>query len=294
MLTNPLTLVLGLVAAVSYGTADYLGARASKQLGPITSAFCMQLVGTLLFATYYLLGVHTIPYISPETWVYIAGSSVLIAGGVCALYMALAIGPVSVASPLSSAYPLVAAIVGLLFFHARLAPLQLVGVVLLVFGIMAAAGLFTLSKAERHLDRGPFFALLATLLWGVGFPLLAQAVDASGWQIVSLLQTVLMVGVMGGILLLRRRTERVTLRLAASSLSDRYIVGAGAMQMVAGLAINLGFTYDQAAGAVVVALSSTYPLLTMVLAFKQFKERIEAWLLAGAGCTVVGVVLLVL
>ncbi|HSX00768.1 MAG TPA: EamA family transporter, partial [Candidatus Saccharimonas sp.] len=108
MSLNLLPLLLGLSAAASYGVADFFGAQVSKKLGPVTSAFCVTIVGTVAFAAWYLLFYHAMPHL---TWPVLAatiGSGILIGLGTVTLYMAFEIGPVSLASPLGAAYPLVA------------------------------------------------------------------------------------------------------------------------------------------------------------------------------------------
>jgi drug/metabolite transporter (DMT)-like permease len=62
--------------------------------------------------------------------------------------------------------------------------------------------------------------------------------------------------------------------------------------MLAILAINFGYGLDQAAGAMVVATSAAYPVITTVLALRHFDERVDRLALVGAGLTVAGVLAL--
>jgi drug/metabolite transporter (DMT)-like permease len=287
-----LVLLLGLGSAFCFGVADFLGARASKHLGPITSALCVQIVGTALFSAWFLLFGHTSFHLELSVFMYTLAGAALLSVALCALYAAFEIGPVSLASPLSAAYPLVAAVMGVVFFHAHLSWRQIGGLLILVFGVMAVSGLFKVTRSERRLSKGVLLALTATVLWGIGYPLLNHAIVASSWQAVSFWEYILMVPMLGVLLWWRRGVERPSVRQIGRAFRDPFINGAGAMQMLAGLAINLGFMHDKAAGAIIVALSSTYPLLTMALAFKHFKEQLEKWLLVGAGATVLGVILL--
>ena len=285
-------LALGVVAAAGLGVADFLGARASKHLGPITAAACVQVIGTITFCMWFVAFQRDIPHMSVVTVAYTIAGSLLIGAGVCTLYLAFEIGPVSLASPLSAAYPVVTTAVSVLVFHAALAPAQFIAVVFIAVGIMATSGLFGVRKSERRIGTGPRLALLTTLLWGLAYPLLGCAIDGAGWQSVTLVQFLVLIPTLGVAVCFRARTEKVTLPLLANTLCNPYVVGAGILQMLACLAINFGFEYGHAAGSLVVTVSSTYPIVTLLLAVLHFHERAEKWALAGAGTTIAGVVAL--
>jgi drug/metabolite transporter (DMT)-like permease len=222
--------VLGLFAAASYGVADFFGARASKHLGPLTSAFCVQAIGLLVVAVVYAVAVHAWPDLSASSWVLSVIGATLFGLGACFLYLAFEIGPVSLASPLAAAYPLVTLITGVVLFGIRPLPRQWLGILLVVAGV------------------------LATWLW--------------------------------------RRSEGATWPVIREALRDRFIVGAGVMQVLAGIAINIAFGFDDLGGALVVALSATYPAITMALALRHFDEKLDRRSLAGAAATILGVVVL--
>jgi drug/metabolite transporter (DMT)-like permease len=284
-----LIFAIGAAAAISLGIADFFGARASKTIGPITAAFFVQIVGTVAVCVWYPFSGGGFPTASAGTWAYALAGALLIGAGMCTLYMAFEIGPVSLASPLSAAYPLVTAAVSVLFFRAALSATQCVAVLIIVLGIMAASGVFGVESGDRKVSSGPRFALLTTVLWGLAYPLLGQAINVVGWQAVTLIQFVAMVPVLGIMLIRRRKREQVTTAAVGVALRNPFVIAAGLIQMFAVLAINFGYGLDQAAGTIVVATSATYPVITMVLALRHFKEHTDARMLAGAALTVAGV-----
>lgn len=283
---------IGAVAAVALGVADFFGARASKSIGPVTAAFCVQVVGTTAFGVWYLASGSGMPGMAASTWVYALSGALLMGAGMCTLYLAFERGPVSLASPLSAAYPLVTAAVGVLFFNAALSAAECVAVVVIVLGIMAASGLFGVDKSERTISSGPRLALLTTVFWGVAYPLLGQAIAAAGWEVITLIQLIAMVPVLAVMLVVRRAQEGVTSTLLARALRSPFVFAAGVLQMLAVLAINIGFGLDQAAGTMVVATSAAYPVITMLLALRHFDEHANKLALVGAGVTVAGVLAL--
>jgi drug/metabolite transporter (DMT)-like permease len=283
---------IGASAAVALGVADFFGARASKNTGPIIAAFCVQVVGAVAFCLWYLVSRTALPTMPAGIWVYALTGALLMGAGMCTLYLAFERGPVSLASPLSAAYPLVTAVVGVLFFDAALSAAECVAVVVIVVGVMAASGLFGIDKTERTISSGPRLALLTTVFWGVAYPLLGQAINTVGWEVVTLIQLIAMLPVLGAMLALRSRPEQRTATLVARTLGNPFVLAAGLLQMLAILAINFGFGIDQAAGTMVVATSAAYPVITILLALRHFDENINALALAGAGLTVAGVLAL--
>lgn len=283
---------IGVIAAGCLGIADFFGARASKTISPVTAAFAIQTVGTLGFLLWYVLDHAGIPSMQLTSWVYTLGGALLMGAGMCTLYLAFERGPVCLASPLSSAYPLVNTGVGVVFFGAAVTPTACVAVVVVVLGVMAASGLFGVEKRERKIGAGARLALLTTLLWGLAYPMLGQAISLSGWRPVTLIQLLAMVPILGVLLIFRREPELLTSRLVARTLRNPLVTVAGVLQTVAILAINIGFGLGQAAGAIVVATSAAYPAITMLLALRKFDERADAVGLAGAGLTMAGVVAL--
>lgn len=279
----------GAFAAVSLGVADFFGARAAKNIGPVTAAFVVQAVGTVAYCLWYATAGRALPAMPGAAWAYALAGALLMGAGMCTLYLAFERGPVSLASPLSAAYPLVATAVGVLFFHAGLSVGECLAIAVIVLGIMAASGLFGVDRAERTVSAGPGLALLTTVLWGVGYPLLGAAIASAGWQEVTLIQLLLMVPVLGLMVVVRRSSERGHV---LDALRSPLVIVAGLLQMLAILAINIGYGLDQAAGATVVATSATYPVITTVLALRHFDERVNRPALFGAGLTVIGVLAL--
>jgi drug/metabolite transporter (DMT)-like permease len=294
MSEQALAIFLGLGAAICYGIADFFGAAGSKKLGPITAVCCVQTIGFIGVTLWYGVAVHTVPHVPAGIAAAAVGGAALVGLGLIFLYRAFEIGPVSLASPLGSAYPIIMVGIAVAFFHARLSARQIIGVLLVVGGVMIAAGLLSAWRSRRRLDRGPVFALLASLAWGLGYPLIDYAITHGGWWPVMLVEVVVMLLVSVAALWVNRHAEHVTKGQIAHALRNPYIIVAGLVQLAAVALLNLGLFYDPAAGSLAIALSATYPVITIILAFRHFKERLEPAALAGAGATVAGVVLLLL
>jgi hypothetical protein len=105
-----MTILFGLGAALIYGAADFFGAVASKQLRPLLVTAFAACAGFafIVFASFSFgdLGQGAVFTSQSITWGLIGGAFSAI--GMSCLYAALALGPISIVSPLSA---LVAALV---------------------------------------------------------------------------------------------------------------------------------------------------------------------------------------
>jgi hypothetical protein len=73
--------------------------------------------------------------------------------------------------------------------------LQIFGILLVVGGIMVAAGLVSLARQTKFTRKGPLLAVLVALVWGLGYPLLDRSVFLIGWQTTLVVQALLMIPV---------------------------------------------------------------------------------------------------
>jgi drug/metabolite transporter (DMT)-like permease len=282
-----------MVAAVAYGLSDFWAARATRSLGPITAAFLVNLVVLAAVMAAYVAvpdpGEHAT---TSATLVRTIGASVLIALGLLAFFKALALGPVSLVSPISSAYPLVTTLMAVFVFHHSLPQGKLLGIVLATTGVMVASGLLQKPARGAHVHgAGPAMALLTALCWGAGYGLIARSLETMSWQLATLIEIAVIVALSGALLVFSDDKGGLRSVSAWRRLGDPWIVGAGLLQAVALAALNLGLSLDSSA-AVVAALSASYPLLTMALACLHFNERPGVISLCGALVGVGGVVLL--
>lgn len=290
-----MVLLGGLGAAVAWGFSDYLAAHASKKLGPILAASVDNVLGAVLFTFVYFLflapAVHPAVTMSAASEAIAAG--IFLAFAMAAFYRGLEAGPVSIVSPLGSMYPLITTLIAVTVFGASLAAGQAVGIVMILAGVLLASGLTDWRKSKRtSLRVGPRFALIAAVLWGISFSLQAQAVHKLGWQIATLFSYYALTLTYVIITPIVKGDEEISVRTIRASLTNKYIIGATILGSVGLLALNIGISEDTSSGALVAALSATYPIITVILALTHFKEHVKFVSLAGAALGVAGVVVL--
>jgi uncharacterized membrane protein len=223
-------------------------------------------------------------------FLYAATAGLSMELGMLAFYHALDAGPVSIVSPISSAYPLVTTLLVVWIFHGHLSTLDIFGIFTVVIGLVIASGIFTTKMKDRKLSKGMFYGLVTLVLWGIGYAVLGKAVTELGWQKATLLNMVTGLFILSALLLVTRGT-RFLKDFDKTNLSDKYILVAAFLQLLAGVIFSIGLSRARST-ATITTISSTYPALTVLLAIRHFGERIKIVAFLGAITTIIGVVML--
>ncbi len=277
-----LTVLLGLLGALTYGAADFLGGLAARRSSTILVTAGVAIVGLVGIA----LAAVFIPAVSSaDAWSYGVASGVAGAIGIGLLYGSLAIGPMSILSPATAFISAIVPVsVGLAsgegsgpsFFIAL--ALALVAVVLVGFvpekgavrprplGLIMAAG------------SGTFIGLTIVLIdlspadSGV-IPLVANRIASSTLLVLAI-----------GAVVLTRMARSKTPKLPGLS----EIVGLWPIVLAAGIfdvAANIAVIYGLRLGdlSVVSVLVALYPAGTILLASVVLRERIALIQWCGLG-----------
>lgn len=171
-----LAIVVGLASAVTYGIADFFGGLASKRTAPVVVTGLAAVVGlVVLLPVAFLVAGRP----SPEAFLWGGLSGVTGAAGIFLLYAALAIGPMSILSPLTAVLSAIVPMTWGLVSGDRLpwwgyAALAGVLVAVVLVGFVPEKG------AVRPRVRGILYAVCAGVLIGAFFILIDRAPDDSG------------------------------------------------------------------------------------------------------------------
>lgn len=275
-----------LLAAIVYGAADFLGGMATRRATMIGAVLTTQGSGLV----FLLLVTPLLPdaVVSRHDAAFGALAGLTGSTGVALLYLALAIGPMSVVAPITA---VCAAIVPMLIGLAlgeRPHPLAGVGV-LLALGSVALLGQSETPDAgtaggPARLGRGVRVALASGVAIGGFFTALAQTSAAAVlWPLaISRLVSVtvfLTIALAGG------RPAGVPRAALAPALA------CGALDMVAN-ALYLAAARQGQLG-LVATLASLYPASTVLLARIVLGERLGRWQQVGVAGAVAAIVLIV-
>ncbi|WIB78180.1 EamA family transporter [Curtobacterium sp. MCPF17_002] len=292
-----LTVVLGLSGALVYGFADFLGGLASRRLRAVTVAAVAAAVGIvpLLLGLVVVGGVFTW---AGTLWGAVAGMSGGI--GVLLLYRALAIGPMSVLSPLTAVFAAVVPVLVAVFRGTALSGLAVTALVVAVVAVVLVAAVRDTSGA-RLTARGLVTAAVA----GCGFGGIVLAYDLTPSDsgvaplvVARVLQAVLL-GVAALVSGLAGRPGGAADPAASAAVAGSAVppgtrprlvgrllltvVACGVLDALANVFIQAGLhsSDDPVTLPVVSVLNALYPIGTVVLAGVVLRERLSAVQWAG-------------
>jgi len=268
--------VLALLASLIWGSADFVGANASRELAPSTVMLWSTIIALPVLAVVAVVSGDLVLDGATMGWGLFAG--VTGAVGLTALYQGLSTGVMGVVAPISSTSVLVPVLVGVATGD-ELAPLQTAGVVVAIVGIVLAGGPHLREfRTGGHVPI--LWALAAALFIGLALVGLAYGSETSSVSVL-LCQRVVYVGVLA-LIVLATRAPRVPGRRHLAPLGA---VGAG------DITANGLFAVASRSGplAVISVLSSLYPVATVLLARRLHHERLAREQVIGVLAAFAGV-----
>lgn len=283
---------LGLIAAIGWGISGFFDAKSSRSVHPIVASFVVNGLLTVVFVVAYVVFLHEGFTVSQQGVVYASAGGAMIALGALAYFKALAIGPISLASPMSSAYPLVTTLLAVAFFGGSIHLAQGIAIGLIVLGILTVTEFLHVISNHKTISKGPLLGLITATCWGVGYAFVAQAVQQGGWQQATLIELLAMMATFGICIPFLKDRQAFTWTAVYAAVTNKNVIIASMTALVAALCFNIGFVYDATGGAIVATFSAFYPVLTVLLALRHFNESVNRIQLLGASASIVGIILL--
>ncbi|GAB3574937.1 DMT family transporter [Leifsonia lichenia] len=269
-----LTAVLGLVGAFVYGSADFLGGIAARRISAIKVTAIGALSGLVLLLV-------ALPFAGGEWSASAVGwgalSGVTGAVAISLLYACLAIGPMSILSPLTAVVSAVVPMTWGLIGGEQFAPIGYVALCLALVAVVFV-GFVPEKGAVRPSLRGILMAVGSGAMIGAFLIIIDQTPDSSGLVPLVLnrgVNGVIMLAVVGVLALRARRVQRVRQpqpRASAWLPGLPFALACGVLDAAANIVMLFGLRLgDLAAFSVLIAL---YPAGTIVLAAIVLRERI--------------------
>jgi len=290
-------IILGLLTALSWGSADLFARFATRKIGTFRTMLYMQLMGfcLLTLAMPWLGGWGHLADGSgwrPWAWGMLAG--VLNTSSTLALYRSFEIGKMSIVAPVSASYPVLTLVLSLSTGE-RLTLARLLGIALTIAGVVLVAGGEKMPEDANPIDEatqpgkkhlGVGWALFSAGAFGVMFWIL-------GIRVVPLL------GGVPSVWIIRMTSFSLTalvILVARKSLAPPagrdvpWILGIGLLDTSAYVLNNLGMQLEQV--SVVSVLASLYGAVTVALAAVLLREPVSRLQWLGIVSIFVGIVLI--
>ena len=285
-------MIYGLLAAIGWGTTDFLAAVSGRRLGSLPALAVSQLVGIVLATALFLVNGQGVASLHGLVWFLIANG--LIAMVAYSLhYRALELGPVAVVSPVGAGYAVVGFALAVL-----LLPNETPGAVAILGGIVTICGVFLVSanlpalRAGLH-ERPPglWWAVGSAVGFGVaGFILGVIAKDSNDWIATLFTTRVVLVLAYIPLLVARRRTFHKV--AGATAIAYVAAAAAGAFDLMGVASYSAGATRGFL--SVVLAASAVFPAIAVALSVVFLKERLVVNQYVGIAVVIGGLLLLAL
>jgi drug/metabolite transporter (DMT)-like permease len=156
----------GLAAALCWGLADYNAAMASRAIGSFRVVLGFHIIATAILAV-VVVATGALDGISGGDVLELLWVGALGALSYQTFYKALEIGPISIVSPIVSAYAAVSVVLSVIVLGESLTASQLAAVVVVMLGVMlASADLRQIHAIERRQALGLVLALVTVVAIG--------------------------------------------------------------------------------------------------------------------------------
>ncbi len=288
-------MIVALAAALCWGLADFMGAVSTRRVGLLLTMCTGQVVTLAVLGIVAARtgsgGIH-LPRADLAALVL---SGILGAASYAGFYRALQLGPVSLVSPIFSAYAVITVLLAVLLGQETVAPAAAAGIGLTIGGVVlaSASGQPGQRPGQDHPGQqagrrtGIWFALAAMVCWGVTTYILGRSAEHLGWFVPVAASRVVTFAILLGATAaaaLGRRVHRprpVDLALPAV---------AGLFDVLAFLA----YTRASQGGSVSVtaAASACFPLVVIAGGVLVLGERMRRIQVLGVSLTIVGLFVL--
>jgi drug/metabolite transporter (DMT)-like permease len=287
-----ITALLGLCTAVTYGAADFFAAIASRKIRVVEVTALASLAGLVI----QLL---LLPFMGGSFsegaffWGLIGGLSSVVA--LLCLYASLALGPISIISPLGALVSaIVPAVIGVSFLGESFSALGWVAIGIALIAVVLV-GFVPGENVTLPKPRAIVLAIGAGIGIGIAVSSLARSPHDSGIAPIIIMRTTaaLLLGAIVFVTALRQRKSNTdSTRTPLTSKILLTIVAAGTLDASA----NIFFTLASRTGSLTVVgvLTALYPLGTILLARLVLKEHVATTQKIGVALTLTASLLLAL
>jgi len=267
--------LLGLMAALVWGTTDVVATLASRRVGSLAATAGMVLTSVVTLALLVLVTGTRLPG-DPSVTVTALVSGAISALAYLAFFTALRHGPITVVSPVVSLYGGLTVVLSIQLLGEQLAPLQAVGVVVATSGVVLAAVAFDQGiRSARPVGPGVAYALIALVAFAAVTILLSGPIRAAGWLPIMLLSRIANTSVawmiLGATLVVHRRAAAASPRWRLDRRAAGLVVAAGLLDTAAFVAFAVGL---QVSETWLVGITSSFgPVVAVAVGVLMFDER---------------------
>jgi drug/metabolite transporter (DMT)-like permease len=285
------------MTCVSWGVADYLAARITRQVGELWALLRIQLFGAPVLLLAWLVLRPPLPVPADFMWISTAAACFLV--GYVSFFYGLRVGVISVVSPISSAGAVVPVVAGIVLFGELMSGLRLGGAGLALLGVVVLtadpAAIGSLAREGRR--RGIQAGIVTLVAWGSGTALLLTPIRHAGAFLPIAILRLEILALLAAWWLARRAIipqpasdNGLSAKDTHASIGWPLVASASLLDLTAFFAY--GVALRDAPAAVAAPIASAYPLVTILIARHHLGERLSGREWLGVGLTLAGAAVL--
>lgn len=289
-----ISIIVGLVAMLSWGIADFLQSTAIRKLGEYKTMFLSNFFGFLALIP-FLFNKNMYAIAMPNLLLlFFAGFSQVVA--IVNFYKSMNIGEIAIVTPISASYPVVAVILMVVFLHAKLTFLSVIAIIILIIGIILTA---TDLRKLKHLHeaKGVKESLFALVLWGFYFFVISLGASDTTLFGINFPETHYMAmffysTIINGAMMATYALMNKGFPKKEDFKSKKWVIViiTTIIYTIAWIVLNYGMTVGNP--ALITSISSLYPMICVVLAMIFNKEKLVINQKIGIATILLGLVLI--
>lgn len=280
-------IIAGLISMFAWGVGDFLAAVSSRKAGNVRTLFWMYVSSFVFTTVYFLLQISQYSWkqILPNVGVIMLVAIFQVVANL-SFYKGLEIGTISIVSPIGASFAVITAILSVIFFREQLNLLQVVAIVMVFLGvILVSTDIKELARIKTlRVVKGVKEAVIAMIGWGLSLFFLVPASKALGPFLPVYMFRALALLLVASYMVFRR--EPFIRKMNTRTMVAMILIGV--CDFIAFLSYSWGVGVGVA--SIVAPVSSAYAMVTMILAWRVFHERLVFNQYLGAGLIVAGVV----
>jgi len=284
-----LGILFGVLAATFWGVGDFLITLLTRRVGTRWALLAIQALSLAAWGLIALAGARpALEAGTPALWGILLATAVCHVAGLAFVYRAFEVGNLAIVSPISSSFAIVTAALSLLSGE-RPPVFVLAGTALLILGVTLATRAPASGPSAPTL-RGVPEAILSAIAFGTMFWLFYFFVQPRMGYTIPLVSLKVMAVLGSALAFLRRPAESPEAPISRSPGTLALLAaGAAIADTVAWLTYIRGTHTSYA--TVVTALASLFSAVTVILAWRFFRERLAPHQWVGIAVILIGILI---
>lgn len=282
-----IALIGGLLAMFGYGISDFLAKKTIDKIGSFRTVLYVQIIG-VFFLIFYIYYDRSLPLFTISNIGLILLFGALEAIVYLALYRSFELGKISIVSPIASSYVIVASVVSFFLFNEQFSQFKIGSLVLMILGILVVAynKSFFADLKTNNWAKGVPEALIVLFINGLYVPFWDQFLVGSGWIVWVILRRIIMVLAfcLYGLLIKKQKLQIQNKHIWY------WLILIAFFEAIGSFGNSWGYRFSIDATSIVAAISSTYPMITVVLARVFLGEKLIKHQYIGLLMIIIGII----